>query len=412
MIKSVPILFAMVALPLLVGGCEASTAAVTGPVESNSSPVAPLARVLFRNVGGHVVVPVSVNGSRNLDMVLDTGMSAPIVMLLHRELQDEVGLGGGEPTLIGGAGGGQPKQGKVFSGVRVSIGGFEQPDQTVIVMDESRKDSTWTMDGVIGKSIFDRYLVEIDFERSVLFLHEPAASDRFSMASLPLSLRMGIPTVEGRIEAGGGKEIPIGLVLDLGARHALSLNVDAEKGILPPEKTITGVIGKGILGEIEGRIGRTRGLRLGPFEFRDVITSFTTRQTGTTCSAEGLPAEGNLGVEVLSRFRVVVDYPHQRLLLSPNARYARPFEYNMAGLSLEQQQDGSYLVRSVLADSPGTDSGIRRGDRIVGIAGRDSGHYSYTEGSDRFRRNGRSLKVSVERNGERFERTLALRRLI
>ena len=47
----------------------------------------PIVTVPFQTIGGLIVVPVRINGSRPLNMILDTGMSAPIIALFHLEIR-------------------------------------------------------------------------------------------------------------------------------------------------------------------------------------------------------------------------------------------------------------------------------------------------------------------------------------
>jgi len=208
----------------------------------------PLARLSYRSVGGNVILPVRINGSRDLHLILDTGMSAPIVMLNHREMRQTLGLEGGHPVAIAGAGGREPRSGTIFAGAGVSFGGFDLKDQTVIVMDEGRAQSPWTQDGVIGKSIFDRYVVGIDLDRSVLSVYDPSAFDQVTDKGIPLSFGSSIPSVPATILPADGEEIPVRLTLDLGARHALSLDVGKETKVHPPARTLSTIVGRGIQG--------------------------------------------------------------------------------------------------------------------------------------------------------------------
>ncbi|MDH4272004.1 MAG: hypothetical protein OEW18_08520, partial [Candidatus Aminicenantes bacterium] len=52
----------------------------------------PIARIPFSVNNGLITVPVWINDSRELRMYLDTGMSAAIVVLFHKELIEETGL--------------------------------------------------------------------------------------------------------------------------------------------------------------------------------------------------------------------------------------------------------------------------------------------------------------------------------
>jgi hypothetical protein len=279
-------------------------------------------------------------------------------------------------------------------------------------MDEARDSSLWTQDGVIGKSLFDRYVVDLDFERRVLSFYEPDSFAARGFESLPLTLIHGMPSVEATVGTGSGEEVPVRLVVDLGARHALSLQPDSAKRITLPAKTIETVVGSGVQGDLKGRVGRIRSLRLGPFTLRDVVTSFADKESGSVHMNPGSGAGGNLGSGILRRFRVVLDYPHQRLLLAPRAGYDRPFEQNMAGLVLRPRRDGSLAVLSVVAGSPAAVAGIAPGDRVLAIDGRTLVPAGGEDVTELFLKEGATLRLTVERDGARSERSVTLRRVI
>lgn len=401
-------------LALAVGSASMAEAGSSGWGGRGSAPTmtpAPVAQIAFRSVFGLVIIPVRINGSRELSMILDTGMSAPIVLLMHREMGDELKLEGGQPVQIGGAGGQSAPEGQLHTGATVALGGIELPEQTIIVMSEARDTSSWVQDGVIGKSIFDRYVVDIDFEKSVLSLYEVGSFQARGFESVPMMLASGIPTVEAKVENENGEKIAVRLVVDLGAGHALSLQPETKRLKLPA-KTIPAVVGRGVQGEVEGRIGRVRNLRLGPFTLPSTVSSFAGKEAGTTCAGLGTGADGNLGNQVLRRFRVVMDYSRQRVLLSPQPGYDRPFEHNMAGLVLRPRRDGSLSVRTVMEGSSAAEASIAPGDRIVAIDGQELDSTRQEGLLDLFKQDGATLRLTVERDGTRFERLVKLRRMI
>lgn len=397
------------------GTASPASAASRAGGDRVSKPVlspAPVARIPFHSLGGLILVPVRVDGSRELSMILDTGMSSPVVVLMHRELGDELKLSGGQPVQVGGAGGQAAPEGLLYGGVTATLGGVEQPGLAAIVMGESRDSSDWVQDGIIGKSVFDRYVVDIDYGASIIALYAPESFRARGFESVPLSLESGFPTLEAKVENEAGRRIPVRLVLDLGAGHALSLHVDPARHLALPARTVASVVGKGVRGEVEGRVGRIPGLRVGPFELRGIVSSFSGEESGIACAQQGSGADGNLGSQFLRRFRVVVDYPHRRILLAPRSGYDRPFEHNMAGLALRRQRDGSLSVRSVIDGSPAAAAGIERGDRILAIDGRTLGPAGPEDVSELFQSEGATLRLTVEREGTRSERPVTLRRMI
>jgi len=62
---------------------------------------------------------------------------------------------------------------------------------------------------------------------------------------------------------------------------------------------------------------------------------------------------GNLGDGVLQRFNVAFDYPHKRMLLVRNERFADPFEWDMSGMRMQPDGDAAVRTRAVEAGRQG-----------------------------------------------------------
>jgi predicted aspartyl protease len=368
-------------------------------------------QIPFQIITGLIIVPVRVNGARELKMILDTGMSGPVTVLFHGETGRELGLTYGQQVSLCGAGGKEQKTGIMAAGVTLSLAGLELSQQTLVVMDESRRTSRWTLDGVIGKSIFDSYAVEIDYEKSIITVYDPRHFEvNPKSKAIPLLFRMGLSFVEAVVNLNGEGDIPVKLVVDTGGRHDLLLNTGSRKKIFPPKHSIKGMIGIGLQGEVSGTYGRVSRLRVGEFVFRDLITKFPAEDSNV-----GIPAhlaDGNLGGGTLSRFNVIFDYPHKQMFLTPGRKFSKPSEFNMAGLLLEQDIHGYFDIREVIENSPASRAGIKRDDRIAAIDGKDIRDYPYIEVDDIFKQEGKEISVTIERESRRFDRTLTLKRLL
>lgn len=369
------------------------------------------ARLDFRVHSGLITIPVRVNGSKELRMYLDTGMAASVVVLFHKESIEELGLKAGPKIFVGGAGGESRKQATVAPGATVEAGPLRLDKQPLVVMDDAREGSDWPVDGIIGKSLFDRYLTEIDYDRSVVTFYEPAGAEIDpDAASIPIDLATDYPIIEGAVVLENGAKVPLKLLVDIGHRNALSLNEDPDKGVLPPKHAITSIGGRGIQGVIPARIGRVKALEFGPFTVADVPTAFLA--PGTNPGISRATAAGNVGALVWSRFRVLFDYANKRMFLVPGSLSAKPVPFNMAGLVLEQGRDDVYFVRHVVEGSPAFAQGIKAGDRITAANGVDVRKYPYPKVLDIFNASGKKVKLTLERGGEVLKKTVKLRRLI
>jgi hypothetical protein len=79
---------------------------------------------------------------------------------------------------------------------------------------------------------------------------------------------------------------------------------------------------------------------------------------------------GGVGLPLLSRFHLIIDYPHNRLYAIPNAEAAKaPIVRDRIGLVLGKKGD-DFLAAFVAPGSPAWTAGLRKGDQIALIDGK------------------------------------------
>ena len=101
-------------------------------------------------------------------------------------------------------------------------------------------------------------------------------------------------------------------------------------------------------------------------------------------ATEGLSsrAPANVGIQLLSRFHLTVDYAGDRVWMTPYADAAtRPFRKNRSGLALVPEGEG-LVVDFVSKGSPADRAGWKKGDRVTAIDGAPiPADYAVTEAS-------------------------------
>ena len=271
----------------------------------------------FEVESGYVVLPISVNGSRPLRFVLDTGASGAII---YKTETDAPNLKiAGEARIRGAGGSGAVTTVPVAEAVSFKLGDIELVNGDLAILSSGRGH-----DGVIGRPVFANLVVEIDWEKQVVRFYEPA---KFKYAGsgvvLPLTFDAGgRPYTTGSVVVAGEQKIPVKLVVDTGGSHILSLDVGSHPGIELPEGATKTVLGRGVSGEITGHSGRIRALDFAGLNFKDVPTTFPDSSSGTA----GLNGrQGNLGSGILRRFNITYDYSRQQMILEPNKFARNPF---------------------------------------------------------------------------------------
>ena len=72
-------------------------------------------------------------------------------------------------------------------------------------------------------------------------------------------------------------------------------------------------------------------------------------------------SQGNIGGMILEKFKIILDYKNNRVILEPNARFDDPIDYIRSGLDLESVGENyhSFKIKAVAEDSPASDAGLR-----------------------------------------------------
>jgi len=398
---------------LLLSGCPAVRAQMGPPpgtceITSGEASVT----IPFKLIGNYVVLPAEING-REIGLILDTGMPAHGV-LLHRGLDgDAYGLDFAGKAPVMGVGGGRVVA-DLAMGVEVGLPGLVFKDQMAIVMPyDFGRYAVFPregMHGVIGLSLLDRFVVEVDYDKGVLILTKPASySPPRDAEILSIELRRNLPFLACSAQMPGGETVPLNLVLDCGHSRALALNVGTQESIVLPPNAVESRVGIGATGEISGHVGRIPMLKIGGHAFEDVVASFVSGPRTGPASAE---EEGNLGAEILRRFRVAFDYGNERIVLEPGKSMRDPFEHDMSGLEVSRTEDGAFAIDRVAQGCAAEDAGLTVDDVILEIMDRPAGDVGLIEFGEMMKKDGRKVTLEVVRGDAKRTVTMRLKRRI
>lgn len=298
----------------LQGFCAAAGAVL---VASTAALPAPAPVVPFTVSRNKVLVPVQVNGSRPLRLILDSGMGFEGALLFRSGLKDSLGTDRLFEAVIPGAGGGPPSPAFVADSLSLQVGGVSFENQRVILLADTTM-ARGVSDGVIGYTLLGRHAVELDYDRLVLTLHDPRAFEPGDgWTALPLTLNdRNWPFLEVRVAVGSEEPQPLEVYIDCASSETIELLTRSGMKFPLPDRTVEVVLGRGLSGDIHGRRGAISTLAIGPHVLTDLEAAFVPAEIRS--KAEG--ADAVLSNGALSRFNVVFDYANARLLIRPNRR--------------------------------------------------------------------------------------------
>ncbi|GAB5525782.1 MAG: hypothetical protein Roseis2KO_36540 [Roseivirga sp.] len=368
-----------------------------------------------------IIVPIKINGEGPYNFILDTGSESG--MVFDKWVIGENNLVNARTVPVYAADGNKVTDLWVANNLSIKFPGVSGVQQSMLVLQENFIDIENVIGvqahGILGSEIFNRFVVEVDYDKKLLRLYNPKdfkAPKGFR--KVPITLENFRPFVKATVKQEKTKSAEVKLLIDTGASSALFLDASKHDNIHLPEKTVDHTLGRALVGVIEGKIGRVKRFNLGKFKFKKVTTSFPENwivsKTGNK-DPKNNPRHGTVGSEILSRFRVIFDYHEKVLYLKKASGFSESFKFNSAGLNVLAvgEELNSYFVTDIIKDSPAVKAGLQAGDEIIAIDSKPAFFYSLTDINAIFRGpRGRVLVLIIRRDGKLEQKELRLKPLL
>jgi hypothetical protein len=357
-----------------------------------------------------IILKARINRSP-VTLSIDTGASG-VFAVVKTETAKRLGLAPRGGYKVGGVGGEFSVQ--TAYGATVSLPGVEFANRRIEIVSLGEDDPGEPhLDGGFGGDFLKQFVTEIDFANHVINLYEPTRY-RYSGPGVVVPVTIdgdGKPVVSLDLTTPEGANIRGRFIVDLGLSGTLAFFGPTVRKyrLIRSTKTIEAPASEEMGGEYRRRIGRLKTLRLGGVRIENPTVSYSTQ------GGERGDADGSLGMEILRRFKLVIDYTRSHLILEPNAAFTEPYEEDMSGLALAPALVGGhkvFKVSQVLAGTPAADAGLRAGDLVVAINGQPASGFNVDQITRLLKNEGREIKLTVKRGGESIEAAIKLRRLI
>lgn len=369
----------------------------------------------FELINNLVIVPVVLNDSVQMKFILDTGLRTT---LLTEENSHQLEVAFNRTISISGLGSAGEIEAFIASNVKLQLPGITGRGQTLIVLGEDylnlQSHIGQEVHGILGYDFFSHFVVKIDYASKKITVYQSKNYNpprRYS--AFPIQLISGRPYIDAKIVQGNGSEVAGSLLIDTGASHSLLLEPDSSNNIVLPAKTLPTILGWGLSGAIDGKLGRLKRFYLGKFSFKNVLSSFAlSPHTG----GQIVPGRmGSIGGELLSRFTLILDYKSEQVFFKKNQFYHRSFNQNKSGLNVVAggEQLKTFSVLHVMEGSPAAEAGILPGDIIVAINGKGSAQLRLEDIQETFHsRSTQMVEIVVLRNKQYWSFTILLKKLI
>jgi len=333
-----------------------------------AAPAAPLADVPFDDAFGLVFFDASIGDSGPLSFMLDTGFDTSV---LNADVAARLGMKLAEVKSEAAPGGAIDVG--MLPPVTLGIGALriEGVRLSTVPLTSLAGFVGRPLDGILGHDVLESRVVEIDY---------PARRLRFRAAEgyehegpgqvLPVTFRDSQTLVTAGVEMPGGRTVFGSFKVDTGSFVAgLNLNFVRDSRLIGPGIAELRVRGVAVGGDTESRLFRAAAFVLGTDRVERPLLGYTVDSAGFENRADA----GTLGGALLSRHRLILDYPRRRIILERGDPAPTPrAREDLAGAILTSTGPGfvTIVVAQVIAGTPAAEAGLAAGDEIVTAAGR------------------------------------------
>jgi hypothetical protein len=367
-----------------------------------------------------VVVPLVLNGQLPLKFILDTGVRTSI--LTEKAYSDILNLQYSRKYTIAGPGGEKLVDAYVTNNVTLDMPGVHGEGHAMLVLDkdylELRNYLGTDVHGILGYELFSRFIVKIDYDAKILTLMQP---NRFKQQrkfiGLPITIEDTKPYILVGLQINDTTNLSAKLLVDSGASHSIFLESDSNTKLKVPEKNIQTIIGRGLGGEISGKMARIKSLEIGNYIIPSVIANFPDPSSymDTLKLSRKIFRNGSLGGEMLSRFTVIFNFPGEKIYLKKNSSYKKEFYYNLSGLTIRARgaRLRSFEISDVRENSAASAVDIRKGDKIISVNGIEAGDLDLNMINGFLNsKPGRKIQLQIDRGGEKKKKDFRLNSII
>ena len=348
---------------------------------------------------------IKLNGQGPFEAELDSGGN----YLMQPALAERLGLQPQGALQAGGGGENFVAAGKAIVDT-VDLGDVRLTRQTYKVVERSKRAPEST---IIGLQLSLRFVVSIDFDRQTLTLTQP---DQFVYRGggqvVPFHFQDNQPEVKGVVDGIAGV-----FAIDTGDDSSLLLIapfvrqydlVDRYKATIP-------YVGGAMGGQTYGLFARAGTLALcgadgrPAVEVHDPLTRLSQQKSGFDANRY---VSGNVGIGILSQFNLVFDYHRQQIIFEKNHNYGQKEAYNRTGLRAKPE-GLQWEIIGIIPDSPASGSGLKPGDKIVTIDGKNAAQLSDDDLYALFRQEvGTKVTLAIQSGADLRMVTLSLRDIL
>jgi len=262
------------------------------------------------------------------------------------------------------------------------------------------------IDGIIGYSFFNRYIVKINYDSMQIQVYSKGSMKYPKGGYLLKPLLVNLLIQSARITDEGDRMARF--YFDTGAGLCLLLSTDfvEDSSLFSPKRKRVSTQVEGLGGKKQMELTTVKSFRLGPYRFKRVPAYIFDDEFNVT----SYPYLGGLiGNDLLRRFNVILNYEKRDIYITPNTHYRDLFDYSYTGLNF-YVVNNEVVITDVMKGSPAEKAGFLPDDVIMAV------NNNFTKNIQAYKtalqNPGDKIKILVYRNGQPLMLTLKVKSII
>lgn len=372
----------------------------------------------FEFQNNFIILDVVFNDILPLKFIFDTG--AEHTILTKREFADALNVDYSKRFNIIGVDRQDELYANIANNINLRFNDIAFDRQNILVLEEDylgfEKYAGTAIHGIIGGQLFRQFIIRIDYKNKTLTLQNfnefKAPTKKYQ--SLPLQIFKNKPYITVSAKLDKDHTIPLKLLIDTGAGLTLLLHEDTNEAIELPTNVIPGNLGSGLGGLLSGYLGRVDQLRIEELYFNNLLTYF--QKVDGNYNIEHLnERNGILGNVLLSRFYIILDYVRGTIYLKPIKKYNKALQFDKSGLAIfaSGKNFNTFSINHVMKNSPADFAGLQKGDIIKRLNGLSTRLLDLQAIISKLqKKEGKKIKLLIERDGKKIKKEFQLKNLI
>lgn len=367
----------------------------------------PITTISFELFGDHIIIPVSIDNSRPLDFIFDTGSGLTVI---DSDVSKELNLSGKEIKLNS-----TKSSMELLKHNEIEINGFpiEKNIKVYATKLEHLEISLGKdIDGIIGYDIMHHHTIKINYADKTMDIYEHGEGPKTG-EEIPFDLNISIPTINGKVVLNNDESHEGTFFVMTGAGTSVDFNSPyAEKyDVLNKTGKQYSYLVKGLSDNetlhYEGHV----------ISFSFANQTINNLPIGISQATSGIQAHdhvaGIIGNKVLSMFNITIDVPKRRMYFEKNENFGEKLAVNCSGLDLQfSHGEPHLLIHRVFENSPASEAGIKVDDELIAINDKPVSGMALPDIKKMLRQEGESVNLKILQGTKIIKVDLTLRSLI